>query len=378
MTYDSDEFYLNIAFVLTTIRVPSLLKGYAQNAKEYNHKDVGFIVIGDNKTPHDATHLLLREVEKKGFIAEYWDVVRQKKWLKNFPQIDRIVPYNSDNRRNIGFLIAAQEGAEIIISIDDDNYVTSEDYIGSHSIVGSKVELETISSQNNWFNPCSLLKTKPQRPIYSRGFPYSKRWEDRIVAKRSSGRIGLNLGLWLGAPDVDAVTNLNEKVEVLGFKEGSPKRVMLAPNTFMPINTQNTAFHRDILPCFYYVMMGEEIHGMKIDRYGDIWTGLFAKKVMDQLGDRVAVGEPLTIHNRNQHDLLNDLMCEFWGMLFNDDLASKVESIHLTQKTYPDAYLELAQKLETSNISSYQTFNKFIKKITSAMKVWVETCDKIL
>lgn len=369
---------LKIAFVLTTIGVPNLLKGYAQNAKEYNHKDVGFIVIGDNKTPHGAVRSLLQEVEKEGFIAEYWDVERQKSWLKDFPKLDRIVPYNSDNRRNIGFLIAAQEGAEIIISLDDDNYVISGDYISSHKIVGNKVELETVSSTNNWFNPCSMLKTEPQRPIYSRGFPYSKRWGDRIVKERSSGRIVINLGLWLGDPDVDAVTNLNEKVKVLGFKEGSPKRIMLAPNTFAPINTQNTAFHRDILPCFYYVMMGEEIHGMKIDRYGDVWAGLFAKKVIDQMGDWAALGEPLTNHRRNPHDLLKDLTCEFWGMLLNEDLTSKVESIHLIQKTYPNAYLELAQKLETGNISSYQTLNKFIKKITSAIKVWVETCDRIL
>ena len=171
---------MQIAFVLTTIRLPNLLKGYAQNAKEYNHEDVGFIVIGDNKTPHNAVRLLLRQVENEGFIAEYWSVERQNRWLKDFPKIDKIVPYNSDNRRNIGFLIAAQEGAEIIISLDDDNHVTSGDYIGSHSVLGNKVELETISSKNNWFNPCSMLKTEPQRPIYSRGYPYSKRFRDKI------------------------------------------------------------------------------------------------------------------------------------------------------------------------------------------------------
>jgi hypothetical protein len=343
----------------------------------YNHEDVGFIIVGDNKTPHDSVRFLLGEMEYDGITAEYWDVKRQKNWLKDFPKIDKIIPYNSDNRRNIGFLVAAQNGAEIIISLDDDNYVTAEDYIGSHRIVGSRVKLPTIHSTNNWFNPCSMLDTKPQRRIYSRGYPYFRRFGDKVAKVISSGRIVLNLGLWLGDPDVDAVTNLNERVKVQGFKKGQPAQIMLAPSTYAPINTQNTAFHRDILPCFYYVLMGEEIHGMKIDRYGDIWTGLFAKKVIDHMNDRVAIGCPLTFHRRNPHDLIKDLQSELWGMIINEYLIPIIENMELTGKTYAEAYLDLAQQLRYCDIYDDEQVKRYFDRLTDAMEIWVETCERL-
>lgn len=363
------------AIVLTTIRVPSLLKGYAENLEKYGHRDVGFIVIGDYRTPNRRTERLVNEIRDKGFDAEYWDIQGQKKWLEQFPKLDEIVPYNSDSRRNIGYLVAAEKGAEMIINIDDDNFVRSDDYFGQHSIVGKEQKLKTVYSKNGWFNPCSMLQTDPPRTIYPRGFPYSKRWRDTVTSRYTSGRVVLNLGLWEGDPDVDAVTNLNEPIKIVGIKS---EQVMLAPRTYAPINTQNTAFHRDILPCYYCVLMGSRIQGTVLDRYGDIWSGLFAKKVIDQMNDRVSIGYPLTDHRRNPHDLFKDLRSELWGMILTDYLVSEVESVELNEETYAGAYLELAQKLKGKAIYPDDDARKYFKQLTNAMEVWVEACERIL
>lgn len=366
--------------VVTTINVPHLLKEYADNFEKFGHKnEVGFIVIGDLKTPKEAKNVC-DELQSRGFDATYMDVEAQREWLKRFPELDKIIPYNSDNRRNIGFLVALEKGAEIVLSIDDDNFVKpDEDWYGYHSIVGKEVELETVESSDGWFNICTLLKTIPERTIYPRGYPYSKRWKQTEIKKyKSKNRIVLNLGLWDGEPDVDAVTRLHKPVKV---QSDSSKKIMLSKGTNSPINTQNTAIHRDAMPAYYYIPMGVTIHGNKIDRYGDIWSGLFVKKVIDHMGDTVAVGGPTVIHNRNPHNLLKDLKEELSGMILTEKLVSILESIRLSSSNYLDSYRELSDKLQEAvkndNEIDEETKNYFYH-IVKGMKTWSDVCEKIM
>jgi len=335
---------------------------------------VGFIIIGDRRTPEKANQRVADTLENHGFSAQYWSVNKQEEWLTEFPKLAEIIPWNSDCRRNLGYLIAYQQGAEIIITIDDDNFVTNEDYFTKHSIVGTTQTLLTISSTNKWFNPCSLLQTNPLRNIYPRGFPYNRRQNNDLLWGYSTGKVALNMGLWLGHPDVDAITNLNESVGITRFNS---EQVMLAQGTFAPINTQNTAFHRSVLPAYYYIPMGARIYGMTLDRFGDIWAGLFVKKIIDQVNDRVAIGEPLTYHKRNPHDLMKDLRFEIWGILITEHLVPAVESMIIDGKTYPDAYMDLAEKLFHLDCYPDKVASKYFCKISQGMKTWVNICDRL-
>jgi hypothetical protein len=243
--------------------------------------------------------------------------------------------------------------------------------------VGTRQTLRTARSSNNWFNICSMLDTEPPRIIYPRGFPYSRRWKDDASFSTSESRIVMNAGLWLTHPDADAVTNLNEPVKVVSLNS---EQVMLAQGTFAPINTQNTAFHRDVVPCFYYVM-GGQANGNKIDRYGDIWAGFFAKKVVDHMGDAVSFGQPMADHRRNIHNLFKDLQNELWGMMLTDELAPIIEFIDLTESTYADSYLELSEKLRAA-VEHGAEFNQparaYLGQVTDAMKTWVDLCRKVV
>lgn len=365
--------------VVTTINIPYLLKDYADNFEKFGHKNkVGFIIIGDLKTPPEARKIS-DELNSRGFETIYMDVEDQKGWLKKFPELDKIIPYNSDNRRNIGFLLALEKGAEMILSIDDDNFVKpNEDWFAQHAIVGKIHELEMVESSNGWFNICTLLRTVPERIIYPRGYPYSKRWKhSEVKVTRSKNRVVLNLGLWEGEPDVDAVTRLNETVKVLS---NSSRKIVLAKGTNSPINTQNTAVHHDAILAYYYIPMGVTINGNNIDRYGDIWSGYFVKKVIDHMGDAVSVGGPIVIHNRNPHDLLQDLKQELAGMILTESLVSMVDSIQLTSKTYLDSYKELSEKLketvQNKNELDEETKNYFYH-ITNSMKIWSDVCETL-
>jgi len=368
---------MKTAIVITTIQVPYLLEEYASNFRKYGHKDIEFIVIGDLKTPA-GVEKVTENIRQTGFEAEYLDIAKQRKWIKQFPILEQMIPYNSDNRRNIGYLIAVERGADTIVSIDDDNFVKEEDYLTGHKIVGTNQTLRTVKSSNHWFNICSMLETEPKRTIYPRGFPYSKRWKDDAHFTTSTGRVAINAGLWLYNPDVNAITSLNEPVKTIAINS---EQVMLAPGTFTPINTQNTAFLRDVLPCYYYIVMGEQIDGHLLDRYGDIWLGFFAKKVIDQVGDKVTFGYPLVDHRRNIHDLFQDLNNELWGMILTDKIVPIIESLHLTKKTYTEAYIELAEGLEAAICSSNEYSDEakaYFSKVTKNMKTWADICDKVM
>lgn len=336
---------MKVELVLTTIRRPNCLMDYSESMRNYGHDDVGFQLVADYKTPIKETIKLLRDLEVH---CQLWTVTDQKKWLKDhigkeWREYLKILPYYTDGLRSFGYLTAVENGADIVITVDDDNYPRqNEDYFQKHKIVGSNITLKEVSSNNNWFNTCSLLSITPKKslPIYPRGFPYSKRGNAHYKFRTSSGRVVLNLGLWVGAPDVDAITRLEhhnlESINVPSLLDLSP--LFLAKETFAPIPTQNTAFHKEILPCYYYIFMGKKIGGLRINRYGDIWSGLFAKKIIDAVGDHVTVGCPITIHKRNPHDIFEDLKEEFWGIIISNRLIDIIENMDISSKTYIDFF----------------------------------------
>jgi hypothetical protein len=125
----------------------------------------------------------------------------------------------------------------------------------------------------------------------------------------------LNGGLWLGEPDVDSLTWLTEPVRAVRVRD---ERVMLARGIMAPINTQNTAFHRDLVPAFYFVPVGEKVGGIAVERYGDIWAGFLAKKLIDHLDDLITFGVPACDYRCNVHRLLHDLELEFWSVVLTD------------------------------------------------------------
>ncbi len=369
-----------LTIVMTTINVPSLLEGYRENFAKYGHLDrVNAIIIGDRKTPHDAVRELAARVTAQGFAARYVDVPDQERYLDRFPDLKPLIPYNSDNRRNIGYLMAAEEGAEILAAVDDDNFVGQEDWYAAHAIVGSRLTLKTVRSSTGWFNPCDMMETAPARRVYARGFPYAKRWakDERLETGMTEGRVAINAGLWLGEPDVDSITRLAEPVQTVKVRE---ERLMLAPGTWAPINTQNTAFHRDVLPALYFVPIAAKLGGLVVERYGDIWSGFFLRKALDAVGDRLVFGLPACLHQRNFHVLLRDLELEFWSIQLTDPLWQAIDGWTLRGTTYEDVYLEMADRLEAQDwpkSTMPQDVKAYFGRIAHAMRTWVVAVQRL-
>ncbi|HKC25127.1 MAG TPA: hypothetical protein VKF32_10320 [Thermoanaerobaculia bacterium] len=370
-----------LTIVLTTINVPTLLAGYADNFDRHGHLGkVDVIVVGDRKTPHPANRDLAAKLTARGLPTEYMDVETQDAYMKRFPEMDGLIPYDSDQRRNIGYLKAAEQGAEIVGLLDDDNFVTDDDWYGEMSIVGRRVSLPTVESSNQWFNPCAMLETDPPgRILFPRGHPYSRRHRSQAKETRTvtEGRVAINAGLWLREADVDSLTRLTEPVQTTALKD---EQVMCAPGTWANINTQNTSFHRDVLPAYYFVPLTARIGGHIIERYGDIWAGHFVRKAIDVMDDRVAYGRPLADQVRNVHDLLHDLQLEYWGVLLNEQLWEQLYEWKVDGGSYANAYLSIADHLDASTwkgVPLVDEVRAHWRRMARAMRAWVAATRRL-
>ncbi len=210
-----------VALVNTTIYVPRCLEHYLANAERHGHiDDVTLIVVGDRKTPREAAEYLRELGRRSPAPVVYLDVEAQRAMLRRWPALDLTIRYNCIQRRNVGYLRAAMEGAEVIIAIDDDNFVTDEDYIGPHLAVGREVSAPVVGHASGWWNVCQRLVSDPPRRFYHRGYPKSRQdWSSNVPAVETRPvRAVVNAGLWLKNPDVDATTNIEEPVNVVAME----------------------------------------------------------------------------------------------------------------------------------------------------------------
>src|SRR5271166_3096042 len=189
--------YIRMTLVITTINVPRLLEDYARNLERFGHlPDTSALIIGDRKTPHGAVADLAANLRMRGFDARYVGLEEQDRFLDRFPRLKPLIPFNSDNRRNIGYLMAKEWGAEIIVAVDDDNFVGADDWYEGHSLVGSTLKVKSVSCANGWFNPCRMMDMDPPIPTFARGYPYAQRHiANEETFSVSEGRVVLQRGI---------------------------------------------------------------------------------------------------------------------------------------------------------------------------------------
>jgi len=370
------------AIVVTTIFEPRFLAGYMENIQKHGHTaDVDMIVIIDRKTPASVGALCARYAAQ-GFSVLCPTLEEQESFLGKFPSMRDVIPYDSDNRRNIGYLMALERGAEVLISIDDDNYCLPDvDFVTEHHVVGRTCIQGELRSEDRWFNIANMLHGNTKSEIYARGFPYFARHRQRRIetSAPSGHRVAINAGLWLSDPDVDAITRLSLAPRIASADE---QPVLLGPQAWSPVNTQNTALAREVVAAYYYVRMGYSLGGMSIDRYGDILSGYFVQKCVHSMGEVVRVGSPVADHRRSPHNLFKDLYHELAGMVIIEELLPWLMDLRLPASSYAEAYAGLADEISARapHFSGFvwdQGAREFLLSIADNMRAWVRTIGQI-
>jgi reversibly glycosylated polypeptide len=350
---------MKTTIVTTTIHVPHFLTAYEKNIRQNGHSNVDFVVIGDKKTPPEA-----REFCQTIPNCEFVGLLGQEMYLQRFPELAIHIPFNSFERRDIGLLMAYEQGADVIITIDDDNLATGHDMIGlHHDMVCPKLclpNVETHDSSSGWFNVCGILEEENGVEFYHRGYSPRHKWETNQYTTLWQGprKVVVNAGLWLNNPDTDAITRLERKLNVVGFKYNMPHSIALAPGTWSPFNCQNTALARDVIPAYFMSPV--------IARHSDIFASYVINRIAEHLSDVIAFGLPLANHERSEHNLWHDVDLERWGMQVTDEFCDALRAIKLTGKTYHECFGEISRELEG------------FEMITEGMKIWHDVFEEII
>jgi hypothetical protein len=373
---------LNAALVLTTIGDPVLLDSYHANFLANHHlEQIRVIVIPDRKTPAACFERCAR-LRASGLPIECPTIEQQECFLRKLAFPTELIPYDSDNRRNVGYLMALAQPIDFLISIDDDNFCPSgEDFFAQHAVVcEDKQSLPVVETSDGWFNICQQLTTEPSAACYPRGFPYFARHKQETVRQEQRDTaIRINAGLWLQEPDLDALSWLSTPVRITAFPGTS---VVLGPRTWSPVNTQNTALHRKAIPSYYFVRMGFPLSGMRIDRYGDIFSGYFSQACAKSLGDAVRVGTPIALHARNSHNYLRDATQELACICLLEDILPWLQELRLPAGDYLEAYESLSEALDEAACKFHgfiwtDEAVAFLRAISRSMRQWLKACRQL-
>jgi hypothetical protein len=323
-----------------------VLEGYFENFQRFGHlEDVDVFAIPDRKTP-PAAYARCQALKRRGMKISCPTLDEQEDFLRRVGFLPHLVPYDSDNRRNVGYLMALESGNEFVISIDDDNYCRSdEDLFLAHAVVCERDHSsQIVSTDTGWFNICNLLQLDCPGITYPRGFPYFARHkEEHVSFTFGQVNVHINAGLWLLDPDLDAITWLVAPARAVAFNNES---LILGQRTWSPINTQNTALRRDVVSAYYFVKMGYPLAGMFIDRYGDIFSGYFSQACVRHMGGAVRVGTPVAEHKRNSHNFMKDAENEWPCIMVLEDLLPWLVEAKLEGKTYPETYMSLSYAVQ--------------------------------
>lgn len=324
-----DSSKIKTALVIPSIRNVDFLRAW-----KHKLSNCHLMVVEDGRSP-------TIKIPTKSFasITHYtWSDIE-----KDLGKNGWIISRHNAGIRCYGFLKAYQMGADVIITIDDDCYPASDDFVETH------INNLKASLADGWFSTYPNPKW-----MYTRGFPYSNRSKYPVMVSH---------GLWSGALDLDAKTEM-KLPELLREKKYPPIRQFVPFNYYYPMCSMNLAFKREVAPLMFFPMMGQKRDGSNwpYNRYDDIWAGLFSKKIMDHLGLGVINGSPFVEH-RKASRLKDNYQKELEGMKINEILWKRVSEVNLTKKTPKTCYIELAEKIKFPN-------NKYFRQLKEAMIIW--------
>lgn len=291
----------SISLITTTIHVPEVLRRYREIGP-----GVQIIVAGDVTTDPACPELC----EDIG--ARYIGPLEQEKL---YPSLSDAIGWRSIQRRNIALLEAIRSGADIVVSVDDDNEPIDTMYFETIArLLCERMRVLVTGGHSGWFNPGVLGE-----PQYTyRGFPYSQRGTPSYHADLANPRVGIVNGLVLGDPDINATERIERPPVVAGYMTDYSTAIN-PRTTWAPINSQNTAYVRELAP------LAAVIPG--IGRYDDVLASYLAQRVMETTDYHVAYGPPFVRQERNEHNLISDLKAELWGMEHTESFCATLKAI---------------------------------------------------
>lgn len=287
--------------VVTTIQKPTpSLMAMSETGLKHGLRT---LAVGDRKTPdaqwrESADFLSLAGQQELGFaLAE-------------------LLPENHYGRKNLGYLLAMSQGAEVIFDTDDDNAPLSS---------WRRREVDVIAShcrETGWVNAYQWFTNEH---IWPRGLPLESIRSDAPAGQTGQAvtvRAPIQQGLANGSPDVDAVWRLTMDKEITFRDNGS---VLLGKGAWCPFNSQSTWWFPEAYPLMY-------LPSFVSFRMTDIWRSFIAQRCLWAMGYGMVFHGPEMYQARNPHNLLRDFEQEIPGYLGNNKIREVLEGLQLSDK----------------------------------------------
>lgn len=268
------------------------------------------------------------------------------------------IPIGHYARKNLGYLNAMQEGAELIYDTDDDN-IPNEWW----KTRGPNCEAVRLDRTREWCNVYQHLSVETA-PFWPRGLPldqihvFSGKGEKRAVAY-----CPVQQGTADSDPDVDAVFRLV-------FPSSTPTfdlhlSVLLPPQTWCPFNSQTTWWFKEAFVLMY-------LPSFVTFRMTDIWRSFVAQRCLWEAELGVAFHSPAEVYQkRNKHNLMRDFADEIPGYMQNAELCRRLAKLRL--KSGP-----LKDTASRNLVRCYEDLHKggFVSKAECLLvRFWVDCVD---
>lgn len=205
-------------------------------------------------------------------------------------------PENHYARKNIGYLYAIAQGAEVIAETDDDNLPLPG--------WGENLDFSpTAIRQATGGKFCNVYRHFTDEAVWPRGFPLREILNPAGAAPGSE-TAPAEVAVWQELadddPDVDAIFRLTRGGRVT-FRRA--ERFVLSPGVYCPFNSQNTFWRREAFAALF-------LPGRVSMRYCDILRGYVAQRLFWAQSLRLGFGPASVRQLRNAHDLMRDLADE--------------------------------------------------------------------
>lgn len=246
-----------------------------------------------------------------------------------------IIPRRNSCVRSYGIYKAWQMKPDMVVTLDDDCFPDSSSgpFLATHYS-----RLTNPNHQLAWLPVTKDVKT--------RGYPYYNTLRTVYCS--------ISHGLWSGTADMDAATQLTSEIQEVTFSN-----VVVPKHMYFTMSSMNLAFKPEMAPMMYFLLMGKGYY----DKFGDIWCGVFAKKICDHLGLYVHSGDPIVLHKRASN-VFSNLRREAPYLEINEEVWEKIDGIPLLSgNTVKDCYLELADYIALWG-------GDYWHKLSKAMVIW--------
>lgn len=220
--------------------------------------------------------------------------------------IPDFIPRQTDMIRSWGFYRAWLDDCEYILSLDDDVRPAGD--------IFERYEEEFVKPHA--LSPYLDVGALTRTGLKMRGFPYNGR----------KATVAVQYGGWRGVPDLDAVTQLHHPLRSSRFDD-----IVLPVPVGAPVTTcaMNFAFKAQFTPLMWQLPLYER----RYNRFGDIWSGLIQKKILDNLGYVMLVNGKASVQHQRASDPYQNLRREAPGMKLNEDMWDNICSYASVART---------------------------------------------